>query len=181
VERVVLNQFVTPHLIVLLWCGFLFPQLATAAPPVVTSSQVKEVAKDLVCLCGTCNRESLATCLCTAFAVPERQTIEAALAAGDSPQQIIESFVDRFGPQALAVPPTRGYALLAWIGPFVGLAFGLVLVRGAVVRWRRAHDHLAPIVLTNDASDDEKPSGDQQDVGKIKQRLERELDEFDSD
>lgn len=166
---------------VLVLCALLQPQGAAAAPSPVTSAQIKEVARELVCLCGSCNRESLATCICSAFAVPEREVIGDALAAGQTPQQIVDSFVERFGPRALAAPPARGYTLLAWIGPFVGLAFGVVLVRQVLLRWRR--DHASPqisIAARDDAFDADTAAAAAND-NPVRQRLKRELDEFDRD
>ena len=166
---------------VLVLCAFLQPQGAAAAPSPVTSAQIKEVARELVCLCGSCNRESLATCICTAFAVPEREVIGEALAAGQTPQQIVDSFVERFGPRALAAPPARGYTLLAWIGPFVGLAFGVVFVRQVLLRWRR--DHATPeagVAGGGDAVDGGPATGADID-NPVRQRLKRELDEFERD
>lgn len=162
--------------LMLLLIGPLYPGQVGAAATEVTSAQIKEVASELVCLCGSCNRESLATCICTGFAVPEREVIGEALAAGDTPQQIVESFVERFGPRALAVPPTQGYALWAWIGPFIGLAFGVVVVRQALLRWRRGYT--AAIASTTTDSDNAVVP-EQVDAHPMRERLERELDEFD--
>lgn len=155
-------------------CVFVHPGLSTAVSTPVTNAQIKEVAKDLVCLCGSCNRESLATCICTAFAVPEREVIGEALAAGETHEQIVESYVERFGPRVLATPPASGYTLLAWVGPFVGLVFGVLLVRQALLRWRRVHT-AAESVAKSDGSSDSNPV----DGNPMRQRLEQELDEFD--
>ncbi len=155
-------------------CWLLQPGFSEAAPTPVTSAQIKEVARDLVCLCGSCNRESLATCICTAFAVPEREVIGEALAAGETHQQIVDSFVERFGPRALATPPASGYTLLAWIGPFVGLAFGVFIVRQALLRWRRVHAATENAAGTSGSTVDLEV-----DANPIRQQLERELDEFD--
>ncbi len=158
----------------LLLCCLLQPGFAEAAPAPITSAQIKKVAKDLVCLCGSCNRESLATCICTDFAVPEREVIGEALAAGQTHQQIVDSFVERFGLRALATPPARGYTLLAWIGPFVGLIFGVFVVRQVLLRWRRGHAAGEAVADPNVSS-----VAPEVDANPIRQRLERELDEFD--
>ena len=158
----------------LVLCIFVHPGLSVAVSTPVTNAQIKEVAKDLVCLCGSCNRESLATCICTAFAVPEREVIGEALAAGETHEQIVESYVERFGPRVLATPPATGYTLLAWIGPFVGLVFGVFVVRQALLRWRRVHT-AAETVAESDVSSETSPV----DGNPMRQRLERELDECD--
>ena len=105
---------------------------ARAAP---TPEQVKAMAADLVCLCGDCNRESLATCLCR-FAMSEREEIGRLMEEGQRREEIVAAFVDRFGPMVLANPP-EGYGVV-WIIPFVVLAGGALGVRQILFRWRRA-------------------------------------------
>ena len=108
---------------------------SAAAAPTPTPEEIKGVAADLVCLCGTCNRESLATCLCTEFAVPERESIGRLLAEGRTHDEIVARYVERFGAMVLASPP-EGYDVV-WIIPFVGLLAGIVGVRQVLVYWRR--------------------------------------------
>lgn len=108
------------------------PAPAASAP---TPEEIKAVAGDLVCLCGTCNRESLATCLCTEFAVPERASIGRLLAEGRTHDEIVAHYVERFGAMVLANPP-EGYDVV-WIIPFVVLLAGIVGVRQVLVYWRR--------------------------------------------
>lgn len=108
--------------------------LATAAAAAPSPEQIKEVARDLVCLCGTCNRESLSTCLC-GHATGEREAIGTMIDAGMSRQQIVDDFVERHGPMVLSEPP-EGYDVV-WVVPFLMLAVGVVGVRQVLVFWRR--------------------------------------------
>jgi cytochrome c-type biogenesis protein CcmH len=55
------------------------------------------------------------------------------LAAGVSADAIKAELVDQFGPAVLAEPPKRGFDLLAWLLPLVGIAVGVVFV--AIVAW----------------------------------------------
>ncbi len=57
------------------------------------------------------------------------------LAAGDTDAQIDQSFVDRYGPSILLVPPASGLGELVWVLPLVGavLAIGAI----AALFWRR--------------------------------------------
>ena len=143
--------------------------LALGFSPVgaATTAEIKAVAEDLVCLCGNCNRESLATCLCTDFAVPEREAIGLALDQDQTRQQIIDGYVARFGPMALAVPPHEGFNLLAWVAPFLALLFGVALVRTLLVRWKDQGQ--APL----------QPKAPPADCGPDSSRLRRELDLYD--
>lgn len=135
----------------------------------VTPEQIKVVARDLVCLCGTCNRESLATCTCTEFAVPQREAIGAALEVGKTKDEIVADFVSRYGQMVLASPPPEGYKLLAWIAPIAALILGVVLVRTVLLRWRREHPQSQPVSALVAG-----PEG-------YNQRLQQELKDFDAE
>ena len=143
------------------------PTLSSSA----TSAAVKEVAQDLVCLCGDCNRESLATCLC-GFAASLRQELNADLDAGRTRQQIIDQFVEQFGPVVLATPPAQGYNLLAWIAPAAALILGIAMVRSVLLSWRRSPTATPGIDSTSNSNDAE--------TTEYEDRLRRELDRFDN-
>lgn len=145
--------------------------LAFLTPPAqaATAKEIKEVAQEMVCLCGDCNRESLATCLCTSFAVPQRAHIGQLLDQGKSRQEIIDEYVTTYGQVALAAPPPEGYNLLAWIAPFAALAFGVFIVRSVLLNWRgpNSHEQTTPPLTPTPPIDKER------------ERLRRELDRFD--
>jgi cytochrome c-type biogenesis protein CcmH len=150
------------HTFAFLWiCAF----PAGAATP----AQIKEVAQEMVCLCGDCNRESLATCVCSAFAVPERDRIGRLLDEGKTPQQIIDQYVATYGQLVLATPPAEGYNLLAWIAPFAALIFGIVLVRSVLLGWRGRRQ----------ATASPQPSRPPAVLDEYQERLRRELENFD--
>ncbi|MBM3278792.1 MAG: cytochrome c-type biogenesis protein CcmH [Candidatus Handelsmanbacteria bacterium] len=133
-----------------------------------TPEEIKVVAKDLVCLCSSCNRESLATCTCTEFAVPERETIGAALDAGKTGEEIIADYVSRYGQMVLASPPPEGYKLLAWIAPITALILGVALVRAVLLKWRRDHPQPQPVPAATGSPE-------------YNQRLQQELRDFDAE
>jgi cytochrome c-type biogenesis protein CcmH len=62
-----------------------------------------------------------------------RDTIRARLAAGVPPDAIRDALLATYGDQVRASPPARGFGLLAWVIPGVGL----VLAALAVVWWLR--------------------------------------------
>jgi cytochrome c-type biogenesis protein CcmH/NrfF len=67
-----------------------------------------------------------------------RAFIRGRIAAGDSKSEIKARLVAEFGEPVLAAPRTRGFGLLAWVLPFVGL-LGTGAAIGLVAwRWTRA-------------------------------------------
>jgi cytochrome c-type biogenesis protein CcmH len=68
-----------------------------------------------------------------------RNVIRAKLEAGESEEQIIAYFVERYGDSVLIEPPRRGIGLAVWIAP-VG-----VLAIGALLLWRLLQIWLRPV------------------------------------
>ena len=161
-----------PH-VVRLWVALILAVLPASAS-VPTPEEIKKVAADLVCLCGSCNRQSLATCICSEFAVPQRERIGQFLQSGKSAEQIVAQYIAEFGVHILAAPPARGYSLVAWIGPFVGLLIGFAAVRLVLKRWRRHTPHSAEPA----GAATPKPAGGTADY---RRQLEQELGEFDEE
>lgn len=145
--------------------GGLLLLLSTLVAPVQAASPeaIKKVAAELVCLCGDCARESLATCLCGQFAVPQREYIGSLLDGGKTAQEIIDEYVSKYGQMVLASPPAEGINLLAWITPFVALIFGVFLIRSIL---RNRMQQIPPTPTVETAQRD---------------RLQRELERFDED
>ena len=119
-----------------------FPAASHAAvkganEPFPTPEQIKKVASDLVCLCGSCNRESLATCVCTAFAVPEREAIGRQMASGMSAEEIVADYVERFGNSVLAEPPPGSSRWISRLTPLAVLFAGILAVLAVLHRWLR--------------------------------------------
>jgi cytochrome c-type biogenesis protein CcmF len=116
------------------------------APPVA-----KKLWADLVCLCGGCQRETLAACKC-AVAKKERDGILAMLDPYDlsTPEgealayaEVVESYKERFGGNhVLNVPPDTPFNKMAWAVPYAAFGGAILLVglmvRGWVRRGRRA-------------------------------------------
>jgi cytochrome c-type biogenesis protein CcmH/NrfF len=72
----------------------------------------------------------------------------------------------------MAIPPRKGYNLLAWIVPFAILVIGGLILRSVVVGWRRdhrssAHDKVDPPVQAEAGTD------------AYKDQLRRDLNNFD--
>lgn len=60
------------------------------------------------------------------------------IAGGATAAEIKQELVEQFGPGVLAEPPRRGFDLLAWLLPLVGIALGAVVVAAIAWAWRGA-------------------------------------------
>lgn len=66
-----------------------------------------------------------------------RSVIRSKLEAGESEEQIIAYFVERYGESVLIEPPRRGFGLAVWLAPVVMLAAGGVLLWRLLRGWIR--------------------------------------------
>ena len=60
--------------------------------------------------------------------------------AGDSKNEIKDRLVAEYGPQILAAPPKKGFDLLAWLLPIVGVLGGALVLAWLAWRWSRGGD-----------------------------------------
>ena len=137
-----------------------------------TPTQIKEIAKDLVCLCGTCNRESLSTCLCN-YGVAQRDKIGKEIDIGKTNNEIIQGFTLEFGDVVLASPRAEGVNLLAWVIPIVALLLGAIILRLFVIRRVDTSTPYSSNEVGNTLSSDSRLDEKQQ------KRLQNELKQFD--
>jgi cytochrome c-type biogenesis protein CcmH len=66
-----------------------------------------------------------------------RAFVSARIAAGDTKSQIKAKLVAQFGPTVLLEPSKKGFNLLAWVLPVVGLAVGAVALGLLAWRWTK--------------------------------------------
>lgn len=71
------------------------------------------------------------------LAAQMRQVIRQKLEAGESREQIIQYFVDRYGESILLEPPKRGFNLVAWRGPFLAVLAGAIGLFWLLKNWTR--------------------------------------------
>jgi len=95
-----------------------------------------ELESELICpVCETTLDTSSAP-----IALRMKTRIRQRIAAGATKSEIKAEFVKDFGNGVLAVPPRRGFDLLAWLLPLVGLAVATAIVGLLSWRWsRRGH------------------------------------------
>ncbi len=121
------------HLVLLL----IIPVVVTAEvkPGQVDEEIVREIGAELRCV--VCQNLSVADSP-SETANQMRGIIRERLAAGESPEEVMAYFVEKYGEWILLSPPRRGFNLLVWGLPFAGILGGLVLLFFVTRRWSRA-------------------------------------------
>ncbi|MSP26792.1 MAG: hypothetical protein EXR75_16945, partial [Myxococcales bacterium] len=131
------------------------------------TTQERALFQQLLCDCGTCPHEALATCGC-GWAEAKRAELRTQLASGTNIEEIVRSYGEKHGLDAVLVQIDKGGARALWALPLVALVGGGALVYRFARRRTRAVAVAdgAPAVDTKDALDD---------------RLDRELRDLDED
>jgi len=115
----------------------LYPALGTA-----DTDRAKAVGMKLMCICG-CN-QILTECnhLHCPSSVPMRAEVVDKLGGGMSDEQVIQSFVEKYGKIVLAAPAFSGlFNKTAWLTPIGTLVIGLA---GLLFYLRRVKSRTAP-------------------------------------
>jgi cytochrome c-type biogenesis protein CcmH/NrfF len=98
----------------------------------------------LMCSCG-CGQVLLE---CNHVGCPRSDGMRTELAAGidreDSDDLVLQSFVQKYGATILAAPTATGFNRIAWIMPFVALAFGLSVAIFFIRRWGKQRSIATP-------------------------------------
>jgi len=139
---------------------------SVAAATVPTTQEVEEA---LTCQCGcgltvhSCNH------LQCGFAIPAKQEIAKQFGEGKGRDEIVASFLTRYGEKVLSAPTTTGFNLAAWIMPFLAVIVGGVLIGLASLRWsRRNRQHESAGAQAPAVAD------------QYRDRLKKELDAFEN-
>jgi cytochrome c-type biogenesis protein CcmF len=91
--------------------------------------------KQLLCNCGTCPKESLETCTC-GWAHSAREKVREDLAAGKTPEQIVDAYSAQHGESTVIVQATSGHNRAIWLVPLVIAAGGFALLWRLSAGWR---------------------------------------------
>ena len=93
----------------------------------------RQLEQEFVSPC--CYREAVATHR-SGLATEVKEEISAMLDEGNNPGKITATLVTKYGERILIKPTTEGFNLLAWIGPFIMIAIGFVVVGVWLYRFR---------------------------------------------
>lgn len=114
-------------------------------------ARARRLGQQLICTCG-CTQGAL---VCNHVGCPVVTQMRAEIAARaqsrDSDALILQSFVQEYGTQVLAVPTGQGFNLLAWVMPWVALGLGLIAALFFIQRWRTRPAAAAAAPAVSDA------------------------------
>jgi cytochrome c-type biogenesis protein CcmH/NrfF len=98
-------------------------------------SRYTDLNHRLMCTCGCA--EILGECnhVGCPNSAGELEELRAGIASGESNQQILDSFVGKYGAIVLAAPTGHGFDVVAWIAPFAVFAAALLGTILLVRRW----------------------------------------------
>jgi len=117
----------------------------------VSEQTVHDVAAELRCV--VCQNLSVADSP-SEMAAQMRGIVRDHLEAGETPEQVREYFVARYGEWILLAPRRAGFNLLVWGFPLAALAVGFAIVALLLRRWtRRGRATTAPAPIDAAMSD----------------------------
>jgi cytochrome c-type biogenesis protein CcmH len=116
------------------------------AQPQTLDQHVNAIASQVQC--PACNGESVADSSAV-VAQEMRAVIREKVLAGESDQQILAYFQQRYGDTILESPPTQGFTALIWLGPPIALLAGMFIVVSVARSWR-----VAPAREASDGADE---------------------------
>jgi len=90
------------------------------------ASRFHDLNHKLMCTCGCA--EILGECNhagCSS-STEELELLRSTMSAGNTDQQIFDTFAAKYGATVLAAPPASGFNLIAWIAPFAVFAAALL-------------------------------------------------------
>ncbi len=129
--------------------------------------------------CPVCQGESVADSN-SQRAQEIRAIIRQQILVGQSDQQIIQYFSDRYGNEIVWSPPWWGFSLLAWIVPVALLLGGLVFIVFTLRDWTSSTPR-GVVPATAVAGDDTELAGiDEAELARYRMQLERELADEDA-
>jgi len=117
------------------------------APRPDAETQTREIAK--VLKCPVCQNIPVADSP-SELAQQMRDLIRKQVDAGETREQILAYFADRYGDDVLLDPPRRGVGGVLWLGPLAIVGGGLALVGATLRHWRR--ESARRLTLTVDAA-----------------------------
>lgn len=130
-----------------------------------TETPAAKVESRLMCYCG-CTDLTVHLCNCGTSA-GIKDDIRERLARGQTPDQVVDAYVARFGEQIRSAPTTSGFNLLAWVMPFAVLFAAGAAVTLLVRRWGTP----SPLPVVKPAAPAEAAAPDRRTLDRIERAI----------
>ncbi len=145
----------------------------------------ERMGMEIGCVCGTCPYRPILTCGC-GFADQMLGDLHEAVDSGLDDEQIMATFIAKYGPAVRIKPDTSGFDLVAWLAPMVFLLVGGVAVAAVLSRWQRQQSELVVEAVHGELdldTDQDRSRGAQPVFSSAEDRryldiVERELDDI---
>jgi cytochrome c-type biogenesis protein CcmH len=145
----------------------LVPSVAAAATPPRSS-----VSDKIMCLCGCASVLTNCPHEDCGWGIPAKNYIDQRLSEGESPEALVQYYVDEYGEEVLAAPTKSGFNVTAWVMPFIALIVGGVAIYFLASAWTARRPVAATPAEVADTTATETD-------GELAHRLEDELRDFD--
>lgn len=121
----IMKQLILTTLLLLITPVLLAKEAAPLAADPEMEKRVNEIAGELRCL--VCQNQTIADSHAE-LAVDLKNQVREMVKNGQTQDQIVDYMVQRYGDFVRYRPPVKNTTILLWIGPFVLLAIGLVVL-----------------------------------------------------
>jgi len=111
--------------------------LLTLVVPLTSFAELTETEVSESLICYACPGEPLNIDRCSG-GDQMRSAISKMLGEGKSKPQILAYFVSQFGDSILTTVPKKGFNLVAYLGPILGLLIGIPVAIWVIRRWSSA-------------------------------------------
>ncbi|MDE2860739.1 MAG: cytochrome c-type biogenesis protein CcmH [Chloroflexota bacterium] len=134
-----------------------------AASPGPQDLEAEAQGIDQSLMCPICPSETIDQSQ-TEIAEQMRRTVRERLAQGESRDEVLDFFVERYGEGILAAPPKSGFNLLAWLVPPIALLIGGSALALVVRSMRQEHRRSAAAPLPGAAGLEQYLAAVDQDI-----------------
>jgi cytochrome c-type biogenesis protein CcmH len=129
--------------------------------------QAQEIYRSLMCpICPgqTIDQSS------SELSVQMRSLVREKLEQGETRDEILQFFVERYGETVLAAPVKSGFNLIVWLTPILGIFTGGIILWVIIRRWVKGKDKFSTELLS--------PTPDDSHDERYRRQLEKDLKDF---
>ncbi|MBI2847968.1 MAG: cytochrome c-type biogenesis protein CcmH [Chloroflexi bacterium] len=129
--------------------------------------QAQEIYRSL--MCPLCPGQTIAESQ-SELSAQMRAVVWEKLEQGETKEEILQFFVERYGEAVLAAPPKSGLNLVVWLAPIAALVVGGMILWRYVRKWATREKR--------NFSESTSPASDITDDDKYRKQLDKELKDF---